>query len=149
MKLSDFIKSLKRKPASTQEPQIPRYQVLGWAGGNHFFGKFDLASFRSGYLNVWLEYTDLYDGFLKRHMEGYVSGFRFVSRRSMEGGKPGTNLIFQPAPEHHVDVPGVEILPGEAVIGIMDFDFQCKMVVSYRPSLHSLEGMVLLYEHEI
>ena len=149
MKLFDFIKGLKREPASTQEPRIPRYQVLGWAGGNHYFGKFDLASFRTGYLNVWLEYSDLYDEFLKRHMEGYVSGFRFVAMRSMEDEKPGTNIIFKPAPEHHADVPGVELLPSEAVIGVMDFDFNCQMVVSFRPSLHSVEGMVPLYEHEI
>ena len=148
MKLSDFFHRKKGDAAPAADSRTPRYRVLGWAG-NHFFGKFDQASFRTGYLNVWLEYSDLYEGFLEKHMNGFFSGFEFVTMRSREDGQPGTNIIFRPEPGSHADIPGVEILPGESVMGIKDFDFQCRMVVSYRPSLQSVVGMVHLYEHEI
>ena len=79
-------------------------------------------------------------------MNGYFSGFEFVTMRSREDGQPGTNIIFRPNPEHQAVIPGLEILSGESVMGIKDFDFQCRMVVSYIPSLLSFEGMVPLYD---
>lgn len=40
------------------ETAKPKFEVLMWQG-THFTCKFDQASFSNGYLNVWLEYSDV------------------------------------------------------------------------------------------
>ena len=143
MKFSDIFR---KTPVPTSQP--PKYQVLGWVG-NHHVCKFEQASFPKGYLNIWLEYSNIDEGFIHRHIDGFVSGFELVAIRNREGGKEGTNLIYRLDTAHAASIPGVELLPGESAIGIMDCDFSCLMVMSFRPSLDTLEGMAEFYRWEI
>ena len=116
--------------------------------GTHFTAKFEQASFPKGYLNVWLEYSNVSEETVRRQTGGFVSGFRLIAIRNEELGKRGTNIIYQIDTENHTPIPGVDF-KGESVYGIQDFDFNCKMKVSFRPSLDNVDGLILLYEWEI
>lgn len=126
----------------------PQFEVLMWQG-THFTAKFEQASFPKGYLNVWLEYSDVREETVRRQTEGFVSGFRLIAIRNEEFGQPGTNIIYQIDPEDHTLIPKIDIKEGESVFGIQDFDFNCLMKVSFRPSLDNLDGLIPLYEWEI
>ena len=126
----------------------PKFEVLMWQG-THFTAKFEQASLPKGYLNVWLEYSDVSEKIVKSQTEGFVSGFRLIAIRNEEFGKPGTNIIYQIDPENHTPIPGVDFKEGESVFGIQDFDFNCIMKVSFRPSLDNVDGLIPLYEWEI
>lgn len=128
--------------------QKPKFKVLMWQG-THFTAKFDQASFPKGYLNVWLEYSDVNAETVRRQTEGFVSGFKLIAIRNKEFGESGTNIIYQIAPENYVPIPRVDFTKGESVFGIQDFDFNCMMKVSFRPSLDSVDGLIPLYEWEI
>ena len=132
---------------NTARPE-PKFKVLAWVG-THYTFKFDQASFPKGYLNLWFEYPDIGAEFVSSHMGGFVSGFRLVAIRNREQGTPGTNVIYQVDRGHSVSVPGVDIVPGESVIGVEDCDFKCEMTVSFRPSTDHADGMVPLFSHEI
>ena len=132
---------------NTARPE-PKFKVLAWVG-THYTFKFDQASFPKGYLNLWFEYPDIGAEFVSSHMGGFVSGFRLVAIRNREQGTPGTNVIYQVDRGHSVSVPGVDIVPGESVIGILDCDFSCMMTVSFRPWVDRIDGMVPLCSHEI
>lgn len=125
-----------------------KFEVLMWCGA-YFTAKFDQKSFPHGYLNIWLEYSDIDDEFVKRHTDGFVSGFRLIAIRNKEFGEKGTNIIYQVNPWLYVPIPDVQFQPTESVIGIRDCDFNCRMKVSFRPSLDNLEGLIPLYEWEI
>ncbi len=126
----------------------PKFEVLMWVG-THFTGKFDQASFSNGYLNIWFEYTMIGERFIREHIEGFISGFKLISIRNNEFGQPGTNVIYQIDPQNRMPIPDVEFKEGESVIGVRDCDFKCMMKVSFRPSLDTLDGSILLYEWEI
>ncbi|MCR4847738.1 MAG: hypothetical protein K5920_02660 [Bacteroidales bacterium] len=128
--------------------QKPKFEVLMWQG-THFTAKFEQASFPKGYLNVWLEYSEIREETVRRQTEGFVSGFRLIAIRNEEFGQPGTNIIYQIDPEDHTLIPKIDIKEGESVFGIQDFDFNCIMKVSFRPSLDNLDGLIPLYEWEI
>ena len=124
------------------------FEDLHWVG-NHYTFKFRQDTFPAGFLNLWFEYSDLNEAFVHRHMDGHVSGFSRIAIKPQEDGQPGTNIIYMIDPVHHAPVPGVEINPGESVIGIMDCDFKCLMRMSFRPSPFTTDGMVVLFEREI
>lgn len=126
----------------------PKFEALMWVG-NHFTLKFDQADFSQGYLNIWFEYSNVGEEFIRRHTEGFVSGLKLISIRNKEFGLSGTNFIFQIAPQHYVPIPEVEFTAGESVIGVQDCDFSCIMKISFRPSLDTLDGSIPLYEWEI
>lgn len=130
------------------ETTRPVFEVLMWQG-THFTAKFEQASFPKGYLNVWLEYSDVSEKIVREQTEGFVSGFRLIAIRNEEFGKPGTNIIYQIDPENHSSIPRVDFKEGESVFGIQDFDFNCIMKVSFRPSLDNVDGLIPLYEWEI
>lgn len=130
------------------ETTKPVFEVLMWQG-THFTAKFEQASFPKGYLNVWLEYSKIKEEIVKSHTEGFISGFRLIAIRNEEFGKPGTNIIYQIAPENYTPIPRVDFKVGESVFGIQDFDFKCSMKVSFRPSLDTVDGFIPLYKWEI
>lgn len=86
---------------------------------------------------------------VRRQTEGFVSGFKLIAIRNEEFGESGTNIIYQIVPENYVPIPSVDFNKGESVFGIQDFDFNCMMKVSFRPSLDSVEGLIPLYDWEI
>lgn len=145
LQINNLIMTNKIQPTETAKP---KFEVLMWQG-THFTCKFDQASFSNGYLNVWLEYSDVNAETVRRQTEGFVSGFKLIAIRNKEFGESGTNIIYQIAPENYVPIPSVDFNKGESVFGIQDFDFNCMMKVSFRPSLDSVEGLIPLYDWEI
>lgn len=126
----------------------PKFKVLMWVG-THFTCKFDQASFPDGYINVWFEYSEVGEEFIRRETEGFVSGFKLIAIRNKEFGQPGTNFIYKIDTQDYKPISEVDFEEGESVIGFMDCDFSCIMKVSFRPSLDTLDGSILLYEWEI
>lgn len=126
----------------------PEFRLLGWVG-NHFVAVLDQISFKGGCLNIWLEYPNIDEGFIRRHIEGFFSGFSLVDIRNRENGMDGSNLIYRIDTEHHTVIPGIDAGPEDSVIGVMDCDFSCMMIVSFRPSPDTTDGMVELYKWEI
>lgn len=124
--------------------ELPRYELLMWVYA-HFCFKFYQDSFPKGYLNIWLEDSNIDADFIHRHTEGYVSGFKLVDIRNNEDGKPGTNIIFQIDKSHSALIPHIDIKPGESVLCFQDCDFSCEMRVSFRPSIDDTSGMVQLF----
>ena len=123
-------------------------KALGWVN-THFTFVLNQTVFTKGYLNIWLEYSNIDADFIHRHIDGFVSGLQLVDIRNREGGVSGTNLIYRIYTEDTASIPDMEIHPGESVIGLQDCDFSCRIIVSSRPSLDDTTGMVRLYEYEI
>lgn len=126
----------------------PKIDALWWVG-THFAFKIYQESFKGGYLNIWYEYGNINDDFLRWHTDGFISGLKLVAIRNCENGEPGSNVIYEIDSNHFASIPNVQHNSGESIIGIQDCDFKCKIKVGYRPSLDNPQDIQVLFEYEI